>query len=513
MSSNSAVKNRRLTDLHVLSHEVRTPLNGILGLLTMLEEHELPDATRSLLNRIELCAEGLNQHLNNAIEVQRIASNKVVFTHRDYSLLQVAESSIRLYSAEAESKGVDLMLQFDPRLIGKNFIGDQERLLQILSALVSNAVKFTDNGSVTLVVGLRKEKATTSQVIFRVIDSGIGIPEEEIPLVVQSHYQIASATKGRPPGSGAGLYIAHNLLKLMSSSLEIRSNPAGTQVNFTLDLPASNARATNWQQKQSHSRIQFIAPASAQTELNIATLGHFGMDVTTSDSLTVAEVSAEADLRIIDYRLAAKNLVLFRHLTDTARPNTICLLSTEFEPATAMLAKNCRQLNTPYLPSDLVSIAESADLLEPVAVETASDQTKPATLPEDLSSFCILCVDDSPTNLIVLVGALAKMGFKRVLRAVDGQDAVEVMRAHPEVDLILMDFHMPRLNGAQAARQIRDEGCTAPILGVTALSETDLSNQLSVGDFDLLITKPIRTPILSEALTRCLVQHPERREM
>ena len=496
--------NRRRTDLHILSHEIRTPLNGILGLLTMLEDQALPDSARNILNRIELSAETLNQHLINAIEVQRIASNQVIFTQREYSLLEVAESSVKLYAAEAESKGVELTLQFDPRLIGRSFIGDPERLLQILSALVSNAVKFTDSGRATLVVGLREEKATTSEVVFRVIDSGIGIPEEEIPSVVQAHYQIESAIKGRPPGSGAGLYIVNNLLKLLNSSLNISSNQTGSQVSFVLDLPAANSNAKQWQTTHSHSSIHLIATADAQLELITATLAHFGLDVRISDSLTAAEINEEADLRIIDYRLAAQNLELFRHLNETARPNAICLLSTDFEPATAMLAKNCRQWNTPYLPSDLFSIAQAAGVLESVTSDFGSKQAKRAALPEDLSPFTILCVDDSPTNLIVLMGALTKLGFKRVLRAIDGQDAVEVMRAHPEVDLILMDFHMPKLNGAQAARQIREEGSTAPILGVTALSEADLNTQLSDGDFDHVMTKPVRIPVLSEALARYL---------
>src|SRR5210317_1744645 len=165
---------RRQADIHVLSHEIRTPLNGIIGLLSMLEDQHLPDSARSIVKRIELSAETLNQQLNNAIEVQRIAANKVIFAQRPYPLLRVAESSVRFYAAEAESKGVELTLQFDPRLMGKAFLGDAERLLQILSALVSNAVKFTDSGSVTVVVGLRKEKSAASQVLFTVIDTGIG---------------------------------------------------------------------------------------------------------------------------------------------------------------------------------------------------------------------------------------------------------------------------------------------------------------------------------------------------
>lgn len=497
---------KRQTDLHVLSHEVRTPLNAILGLLTMLEDQELPDAARSLLTRIEISAEGLNQQLNNAIEVQRIAAQKVIFAQRDFSLLQVAESSIKFYAAEAESKGVELTLQFDPRLIGKQFIGDQERLLQILSALVSNAVKFTDAGRVTLVIGLRKEKVATTQVVCRVIDTGIGIPESEIPLVTQANYQVQSATQGRPPGTGAGLYIASSLLGLLAAHLDINSSSTGTQVGFVLDLPASKIPPTTWLPRSGENNVQIYAPASAQIELISSMLQSLGLSVIHHTELNTQALTEQSVLRLVDYRVAAVNLVAFRRLCSSVPAYSLCLLSTEFEPATAMLAKGCTQWNSPYLPSYLLELCETAGAIQLREANSDNSRAQAKTLPEDLSNYTILCVDDSPTNLIVLVGALTKLGFNKVLRAKDGAVAVEVMREHPEVDLILMDFHMPRLNGAQAASQIRSEGSKAPILGVTALSEADLNAEIEDGDFDMVMTKPVRLPILTDSLITWLPQ-------
>lgn len=490
------------TDIHVLSHEVRTPLNGILGSLAMLEEFELSDDVRTIISRMEIAAEGLNQQLNNAIEVQRIAAHKVIFAQRDYSLLEVAEASIRLYATEAESRGVDLTLQFDPRLHGKLFIGDQERLQQILSALISNGVKFTDSGSVTLVIGLRKEKAAASQVIFKVIDTGIGIPETELSFICDANYQVESAAEGRPRGTGAGLYIASNLLKLLASDLDIRSNTAGTQASFVLDLPASSNTLIRYSPGAETARVSVFSPPNAQVELLCSTLKSFNIKVSNQASLSSTNTKESVDLMLVDYRVAAQNLVLFRHLVQETPAEKLCLLSTEFEPATALLSKGCKQWNSPYLPSGLFELCLNAEVLK--QNHQQADSNAVITLPEDLSSYTLLCVDDSPTNLIVLIGALTKLGFKRVIRAKDGQEAVEVMREHPEVDLILMDFHMPRLNGAQAARQIRQEGADIPILGVTALSEADLKSAVHDDDFQMVITKPVRVPILSEALARNL---------
>ena len=500
--SDRAKPMRQHTDLHVLSHEVRTPLNGILGSIAMLDEFELSEEVRNIVSRIEIAAEGLNQQLNNAIEVQRIAAKKVIFAQRDYSLLEVAEASIRLFATEAESRGVDLTLQFDPRLHGKQFIGDQERLTQILSALISNSVKFTDSGSVTLVIGLRKEKVAASQVIFKVFDSGIGIPEAELPFICEASYQVESATEGRPRGTGAGLYIASSLLKLLASNLDIRSNTAGTQASFVLDLPASSSPTVGYNRSAETARVSVFSPPNAQIELLCSTLESFNVEVSAQASLSSANTADAVDLMLVDYRVAAQNLALFRRLVKESPVDKLCLLSTEFEPATALLSKGCKQWNSPYLPSGLFELCLKAEVLK--QNHQQADSNAVITLPEDLSSYTLLCVDDSPTNLIVLIGALTKLGFNRVIRAKDGQEAVEVMREHPEIDLILMDFHMPRLNGAEAARQIRQEGADIPILGVTALSEADLKSEVQDDDFEMVITKPVRVPILSEALARHL---------
>ena len=215
------------------------------------------------------------------------------------------------------------------------------------------------------------------------------------------------------------------------------------------------------------------------------------------------EVEIQADFRLIDYRIAASNLLLFRELVTRLPQDALCVLTTEFEPATALLARGANQWSTPYLPSELLKRALDAGVITQnrVGQESSVDQIEDAV---DLTRFTVLCVDDSPTNLIVLVGALTKLGFNRVLRATDGQEAVEVMRSHPEVDLILMDFHMPRLDGAQAAKVIRTEGSKAPIIGVTALSEADLESQISDDSFDLVLTKPVKRETLTQGISRSL---------
>ena len=499
-------KSEPRADIGVMSHEVRTPLNGLVGLLAMLKEYQLPEPAMRLVERMDISAETLLGVLNNTLEVQRIQARQVVFSKREFSLLDVAESCVRLYAADAESKGVELGLQFDPRLIGRSFIGDSERLNQIISALVSNATKFTQKGSVTLTVALREEKVTASRIIVKVDDTGAGIDPQELDKICTPYYQIPLADGSRPSGTGAGLFIVHGLLELMNSKLMIESAASGSSFSFTLDLPASNSTQKSWAVTRSDSKVSIYAPASAHIEIMMMLLSRCGVETERHSELKEEALIKPTSLTLVDYRVAAQNLPVFRTLVETLPRTALCVLTSEFEPATALLAKGAQQWCAPYLPSTLYRLCESADLIKLEQHETAAANEQ-MTLPEDLTSYSILCVDDSPTNLIVLVGALTKMGFNKVLRAADGQQAVEVMREHPEIDLVLMDFHMPRLNGAEAARKIREDGAKVAILGVTALSETDISSQISDNDFEQVITKPVRSETLERALARWLPRH------
>lgn len=491
-------------NLHIMSHEVRTPLNAITGLVSMLEDQHLSQETQQIVERLGINANALSQVLNTSIEVERIAQNRVVLAERVYSLQELVESCVRQYAAEAESRSVELTLQLDPKLIGKYFVGDPERLKQIFTALVSNAVKFTDEGSATLIVAIRKEKLHATQITVKVLDTGVGIPEVELESIFAAYYQIESAQKGRPTGTGSGLYIASNLLRLMNSELKVKSDTFGSEFGFTLDLTASDQGGLSWQTVSTTKRVRFVTPPSAQIELMSDLLKGLGIDVQRSTSLEQAASQPAADLTFIDYRAAGSELVLFREMVQHSDHKALCLLTSDFQPATALLGKGAQQWANPYLYSQLLNYCEAAGVVEKLIRSNTQENSSDGQLPSDLSNFTILCVDDSPTNLIVLIGALTKLGFGRVLKAKDGQDAVEVMRDHPEVDLVLMDFHMPRLNGAEAARAIRSGGSRAPIIGVTALSEADLESQIVDDDFDAVLTKPVNRQLLSETLGRWL---------
>ena len=493
--------------LITLSHELRTPVHGVLGLIEMLKSETLTPAGERIVERLNATADSLMQILNGAVEAQRIAEGKVTLATRRYSLLDVVETAIKMYASEIEAKGVELCLQFDPRLLGREFIGDAERQLQVLAALLSNAAKFTDSGSITLVVALRQEKVSSTQVVIQLIDTGIGIEEEHVRLICELGYQVQSAQRGRPSGTGVGLYLAHNLLTLQNSRLQIRSNASGSSFSYTQDLPASTEPEFFWRATAGRPSVRILAPTGANFELMKQCLENQGIEVEYRQEFSPADLERPTDLCLLDYRLAASNLALFKSMRESLPSDALVVLTTEFEPATALLTRSAKSWYTPYLPSQLMALAEDAGVVE----RTQQDRTvgggqQEFSLPADLSNYALLCVDDSPTNLIVLIGALTKLGFKKIIRAKDGLEAVEECKAHPEIDLVLMDFHMPRMNGSEAAQTIKSLGITVPILGVTALSESELNSQIGEGDFIEVLTKPVTLNVLSRSLAQHLPQ-------
>ncbi|HSG02551.1 MAG TPA: response regulator [Marinobacterium sp.] len=498
-------KVRAPSALVTLSHELRTPLHGVLGFIEMLKGEPLPDSSANILDKLSNSAESLMQIFNAAVEAQRITNGEVNFASRRYALLQVVESAVKLHAPDIEAKGLNFSLQFDPRLLTSHFVGDAERQLQILAALLGNAAKFTDSGSITLVVALKREKLNSSEVIFKVIDTGIGIDQQDLELICDLGYQVETSQRGRPSGSGIGLFLVKNLLSLMSSDLQVESGSKGSTFSYTQDLMASTEPGFKWMTTKPNPVVRILSPPAAMFELMRDCLESLGISVEYRQTLQVSDLDSDAALTILDYRVAAADLTTFKALRDLLTPKRLVVMATDFEPATALLTRGTQRWMSPYLPSQLIKFAERAGVLEQQVVESEiSSETKEAELPVELAPYTLLCVDDSPTNLIVLIGALTKLGFKRIIRANNGEEAVAACEAHPEIDLILMDFHMPRMNGAEASRAIRSLGIDIPILGVTALSDTDLYSQVGEGDFIEVLTKPVSTDALRMGIARHL---------
>jgi signal transduction histidine kinase len=223
--------------LATMSHEIRTPMNGVLGSLELLRRTKLDASQKRLVKTAASSGESLMAILNDVLDHSKIEAGKLTLAAQPMSLPAIANSVSALFRANAESKGLSLLLDVDPHL-GEQVIGDAQRLKQVLLNLVGNAIKFTERGSVTLRLRRLSSPEGRARVAFVVVDSGVGIPADALKRLFQPFQQVdVGAGNRRPGGTGLGLVISQRIVEAMGGRIDVESEPGlGSTFHFLLSM-------------------------------------------------------------------------------------------------------------------------------------------------------------------------------------------------------------------------------------------------------------------------------------
>ena len=225
-----------------ISHEVRTPLNGIIGMTVLLDDTELHPEQRNFVETIKTCSEVLLRIINDILDFSKMEAGKICFETLDFDLRQTVESTIEVLADRADRKHVELVLIIDAN-VPVQLRGDPGRLRQVLMNLVVNAIKFTEQGEVLVRVTLESESRTQVGLCFTVKDTGVGIPADAMPYLFQAFSQVDGSTTRRYGGTGLGLAISKNIVEMMGGQIGVQSAPGkGSSFWFTIQL-----------QKQTHA--------------------------------------------------------------------------------------------------------------------------------------------------------------------------------------------------------------------------------------------------------------------
>ncbi|HTW37828.1 MAG TPA: two-component regulator propeller domain-containing protein [Steroidobacteraceae bacterium] len=483
-----------------ISHELRTPMNGVVGMTELLALTTLSPTQTRLTRTIRTSAQVMLRIVNDLLDLSRIRAGKVALEELPMDLTQILEECTALFAGAAEAKGVELIVCPPPR-IERTLLGDPLRLRQILMNLVGNAVKFTTQGEVVVKADLEldAERVITH---LSVADTGIGMDAATIEKIFEPFTQADESTTRRFGGSGLGLAICRELAELMDGTITVESRPQ-LGSTFHLIVPLKPGAAESRREPAalaSHSvRIVTRRPALAESLTRYATL----LGLRAEDATGTGEPRKPGpQLLIIDAasRMEALAGALAVPSGDTRPAVVIVASAAELEredlrrlvPPEAIVARPVQR--------DALNEAVASVLGTPLAACAEAGQS-PAV--PSIGGH-VLLVEDEPVNAAVAQGYLATLGCTSVW--VKEGAAALARQTSERFDLVLMDLNMPNLDGFATTRLMRERGGArrVPIVALTANDGVDRRASCLASGMDDVLSKPCTLEDCARVLRRWL---------
>ena len=516
--------------LATITHELRTPMNGVIGMAALLRDTELTPEQENYVKAIEASGRSLLSIIDELLNATRPEAGGFDIVPAPFDLTRTVEKACELLSPRAHAKNIEIACYIDPKLTGR-FWGDAARLRQILINLAGNAIKFTDSGGV--LVRVTPDSETAGKVRFEVVDSGIGISEEDQETIFEPYRQVAAAGERRKGGTGLGLAISRRLVERMGGDLRVRSSPGeGSTFHFTLPLPKESDDSRDQAVGQGNlqdAKIGLAVPAGPTRQALADYIAAFGghtwniaSDAELKAELTRLARGGEGEI-ICDESFGESLKEVADALGHESGLKRVWLL---------LRPEDRRRLRF------LMEGGVAGFLLRPLRrdtflfrfVERRADETVSTSVAELRKALAAgrettggsgsrpvaLLVEDNAINAMLASAILGKTGYE-VIRATTGEAALEHMRkvcaggeqAPARPRLILMDVHMPQMDGPEATRRIRaleaELGCErTPILALTASAGNQERERCLVAGMDGFLAKPFDKPDLVEAIGKLL---------
>ena len=526
------------------SHEIRTPIQTILTVMELLEDTTLDAEQAEYTRQIRFGASAILALVNDILDFSKLESGKMLFEATPFNLIDIVENTIDLISMEAHKKGLEVIVDVDTTL-PEFIIGDANRLRQVILNLVKNAVKFTNEGSISCIVSLSAFHAEDNvlntnkpAILFEIKDTGIGIAREKKDKLFGCFYQTEASTARKYGGTGLGLAICKNIVETMNGKIGVKDNfPIGSV--FYFKLPIVQAKIpSSYENMLLSLDTRFLLVDDNPTSLRVLKdmLLRFGFTKITlaesgNEALRIIKDSYERgfffDIAFVDmimpkmdgWRFAAEieslpKIVDTRlylmipegTLTTDAKMKLLKWFSGYvYKPIKRRVIFNLlndiyrKKVNKDVSTEDIVEletikseIRDSSSLTQ----KNTSASKKENIIPKAKN---ILVVDDHPVNKQLLKLILEKSGYK-VTTAEDGQEAVK--KGDDNFDLIFMDVQMPILDGYEATKKLREKGVKTPIIACTAGSqENEKEIAISFGMNDIL-SKPFTKEELQKILNK-----------
>ncbi len=490
-----------------MSHEIRTPMNAVIGMSDLLLQMDPKVEQRDYLETIRSSGNALMAIINDILDYSKIDGDKLQLDIQPFSLAKCIEVSIDLVAARAAEKGLELTY-FQDESVPIMLVGDENRLRQILTNLLGNAVKFTEKGEIVLSVSSSPLRDGKVMLNFIIKDTGIGISQENLGKLFQPFTQVDSSTTRYYGGTGLGLAISRKLVEMMGGKISVESAVGkGSTFYFTVKCDVTSENEGEAEEGQPLAKKSVLIIESSESVRNMLT------KAAESWKMKALAISGGKDAAEILEREKYDYLIMDAILPDTDRALLLSQIrAMPSHPFIVILSHLGRKidrdplvsgyLSKPIKPFNLKRLLES--MLAPMSLEEKQPGRKSQLGQSKRSKdLAILLAEDNPVNQKVALSMLKRLDYAADV----ANHGLEVLSSleKKDYDVILMDIQMPEMDGLEATRSIREQKAKIQphIIAMTAYAlDGDREEFLKAGMDDYL-SKPIRIDELKTALEKC----------
>lgn len=506
-----------------MSHEIRTPLNAVIGLAYLMEKTQLDSYQRANVDKIKMASNTLLSIVNDVLDLSKIEAGELDLEQRPFSLSELIHDLKSMFGEMATGKQVELHFT-DPSTLPIEWVnGDEVRVKQILINLVNNAIKFTDQGSVSVEVDFANVSDVKTDVILEVSDTGIGMSEEVQKNLFKPFTQADVSTTRKFGGTGLGLSIVWRLVEMMGGQVSAESQEGhGSTFRVKLSLTLPDAVAKRAGSVVIGHALELLVADDSENDLTVieeiadslgwnAQIARSGSEL--SEIVQKRQRSTHPlDCVLVDWKMPGLDGVesvkeLISVLPDHTMPSAVLMSVCKFSKADKELFKPYFQsfLNKPISASSLFDAVNDA-----LAIHATDERLRASLTPahnqsqSDLKGVRVFLVDDSQLN-VEIAKTILEMDGATVTSASNGQEAVAYIKDHHEqLDVVLMDIQMPLLDGNQATQQIRSQLglMDLPIIGLSAgalIAERQRAMNCGMNDY---LTKPLDPAAMRKTIAR-----------